>query len=153
MPKQSPAVQRLLRVILAGLFIYASLDKIWQPALFAKAIYNYQLLPGMLLHPAAILLPYLELVTGIMLLMNVFPRTNSGIMLGLLILFTLAVIAAVLRGLDIQCGCFALDRSGTRTTFRKIGENLILLVLAWLVWHQSDSFSQTGEKSGPGLSP
>jgi len=45
----SPPYQVVARLILGGLFIYASLDKIAQPAQFARAIESYQLLPLSLL--------------------------------------------------------------------------------------------------------
>ena len=127
-------IRHFLRILLAAIFIYASLDKVWHPAMFAKAIYNYHLLPDMFLHPVAILLPWLELITGIMLLANVFPRTTAGVQFILLLIFTVAVISAVGRGLNIQCGCFNLDEYGTRTTLWKVGENLLLLILAGVVW-------------------
>ena len=33
------------RILLGGLFIYASWDKVLQPAVFAEIILNYQILP------------------------------------------------------------------------------------------------------------
>jgi hypothetical protein len=39
------SVQFLCRVILGGLFIYASLDKIAHPHDFAKIVYDYNLIP------------------------------------------------------------------------------------------------------------
>lgn len=129
--------QHVLRILLAAIFIYASLDKIWEPALFAKAIYNYRILPDALLHPTAILLPWLELITGIMLLANFFPKTSALVQLVLISAFTLAIITAISRGLDIQCGCFSLDATGTRTTWWKVGENLLIIGLAAVVYLQT----------------
>ncbi|UCF03831.1 MAG: hypothetical protein JSV14_08635, partial [Deltaproteobacteria bacterium] len=40
-----PSTAFVLRIALGCLFIYASLDKIRHPDLFAEAVYNYQLLP------------------------------------------------------------------------------------------------------------
>ena len=148
MIKLPSTLHQILRIILAGVFIYASLDKIWQPALFAKALYNYRILPDMFLYPIAILLPWLEMITGVMLLANIFPKTNSGIQLILLTVFTLAVTSAILRCLDIQCGCFSLDQTGTRTTVWKIGENILLLILAWLVWQQYVQKSVNTKEAG-----
>ncbi|MCF7800847.1 MAG: DoxX family membrane protein [Candidatus Marinimicrobia bacterium] len=144
--KLNPVIGHLLRIILGGLFIYASLDSLWRPALFARAIYNYHLLPDLLLHPAAILLPWVEMITGIMLIANIFPRTSAAIQMVLLAVFTIAVSIAVARGLDINCGCFSLDENGTRTTVWKIGENVLLTALAFVVWFNARSTS-------PGLTP
>ena len=35
----------LMRLALGAVFLYASYDKILHPAAFAKAVYNYQILP------------------------------------------------------------------------------------------------------------
>lgn len=137
--KLNPVIGHLLRIILGGLFIYASLDSLWRPALFARAIYNYHLLPELLLHPAAILIPWVEMITGIMLIANIFPRTSAAIQVVLLVLFTIAVSIAVARGLDINCGCFSLDENGTRTTVWKIAENVLLIALASVVWYNARS--------------
>ncbi|MDH3851011.1 MAG: hypothetical protein OEV09_08130, partial [Deltaproteobacteria bacterium] len=40
-----PITALVLRIVLGWVFIYASLDKIRHPDLFAEAVYNYQLLP------------------------------------------------------------------------------------------------------------
>ncbi|MCF7796876.1 MAG: DoxX family membrane protein [Lentisphaeria bacterium] len=141
----NPVIRHILRILLGGLFIYASLDSLWRPALFTRAIYNYHLLPDIFLHPAAILLPWVEMITGIMLIANIFPRTNAGIQAVLLMVFTIAVSIAVARGLDINCGCFSLDENGTRTTVWKIGENLLMIVLAVVVFY-------TTPTTGSGLS-
>ena len=47
------------RVILGAVFIYASIDKIRNPEAFAKAVYNYQILPDSLINLTAIALPWL----------------------------------------------------------------------------------------------
>ena len=123
----------VLRILLGALFIYASLDKIWSPGLFAKALSNYRLLPLFLLHPAAIVLPWLELITGLALITNIFPRAANLLAGGMLAVFTLAVLSALLRGLDFNCGCFDLDSTATNIGFLKILQNLGLMVLSILL--------------------
>ena len=55
----------IARLILGGVFIYASLDKIAHPAEFAKAIGNYHVVPFGLENLMALALPWLELIAGI----------------------------------------------------------------------------------------
>lgn len=129
---------RLLRIGLGGLFIYASLDKIWYPAAFAEAIYNYRLFPSALLHVAAILLPWLEIVTGTLLVFNVFPRSSVSIIGGLLLVFTVAILIAISRGLDISCGCFDLDHETRNLNLGKVLENLGMIFAAVLVWWRAN---------------
>ena len=51
----------ILRIILAVVFIYASIDKIMHPHDFAKAVFNYQILPDYLINITAIFLPLIIL--------------------------------------------------------------------------------------------
>jgi putative oxidoreductase len=94
------------RVILGGIFIYAAAGKILYPAEFSEAITNYQLVPVMFTNLVAIILPWVELVAGL-LLINGF-RTQSGnlIIFLLICIFSFGAFSALIRGLDINCGCF-----------------------------------------------
>ena len=96
----------LSRVILGGIFIYAAVGKILYPADFSEAITNYQLVPVMFTNLIAIVLPWVELVSGILLL-NGF-RTQSGnvIIFLMVCVFSFGAVQAMIRGLDINCGCF-----------------------------------------------
>lgn len=123
-----------LRLLLGLLFIYASFDKILNPGLFAKAIYNYRMLPLPLLHLAAIVLPWLELFTGLALIVNKYPRTANLLIGAMLVVFTLGIISAMARGLDFNCGCFDLSEQDSNLGARKIVENS-LLILSVILLH------------------
>ena len=95
------------RLILGAVFIYASIDKIFHPAAFAKAIYNYQILPDFLINLTAIVLPWLELVLGILLIVGLFREGSVCIVTSLLLVFFGMMVFNLARGLDIYCGCFS----------------------------------------------
>ena len=97
----------LCRLILGGIFIYASIDKITHPFAFAKILYNYQLLPDILIFITAAILPWIELIAGLFLVSGIFPKTSSIILSILLIVFAIALGFNALRGLDVVCGCFS----------------------------------------------
>jgi hypothetical protein len=94
------------RLILAGIFIYASLYKIAHPAAFANDVYNYQILPNVLVNLTALVLPWLELFLGLCLLAGIWLPGAVLTANGLLILFLAALLFNLARGLDINCGCF-----------------------------------------------
>jgi hypothetical protein len=48
---------------------------------------------------------------------------------GMMAVFTLAVAAAVYRGLDFECGCFG-TADASSIGLAKLGQNLALLVVA-----------------------
>jgi putative oxidoreductase len=96
----------LLRLLLGGFFIASGWHKIADPHGFALALYRYDLLPGTLINPVAILLPWLEVTCGAALvLIRPWHRGALCWMLAMLVPFTLAILAAMARGFDIPCGC------------------------------------------------
>jgi len=94
------------RLAAGATFLYASLDKIADPAGFARAIFHYRLLPTALLHPFALLLPWLEAVAGVALLIGLLRRGAALLATAMTVMFLGAIAAALARGLDITCGCF-----------------------------------------------
>jgi uncharacterized membrane protein YphA (DoxX/SURF4 family) len=116
--QQQPAAHRpsLLGILILGcrlvvgvVFLYASLNKIADPFGFADAVYNYRVLPIVLLHPFALLLPWVEAVAGFSLLLGLYRRGAALLAALMALAFTIAVSAALARGLDISCGCFHTD--------------------------------------------
>jgi ABC-type nickel/cobalt efflux system permease component RcnA len=54
----------------------------------------------------AFYLPWLEIFCGLGLIFRFLYRGALSILTALILVFTLATIAAKVRGLDITCGCF-----------------------------------------------
>ena len=96
----------LLRLSVAVIFVYASIDKIANPGAFAQNVYYYRFLPLFLLHPFALYLPTVETVAGIGLLLPWSRRGAALICSGMTLVFIVGVSWALLRNLDISCGCF-----------------------------------------------
>jgi len=95
-----------LRLYIGGIFIYASLSKISYPADFANNIANYMIVPFWAVNVLAVILPWLELICGILLITGVRARAAIIIIALLMAVFTLAIGLNLWRGIDIGCGCF-----------------------------------------------
>ena len=118
-----------IRLILGVVFVLASVDKIFHPAPFAQAIYNYQILPDVFINLTAIILPWLELLLGILLICGLW-LPGAAILANLLLLvFFGALLFNVARGLDVHCGCFSTSTEGTPTTAWYLIRDTIFLVL------------------------
>ncbi len=117
------------RLILGVVFIYASLEKIQNPAGFAQAIYNYRMLPEGLINVMAIILPWLELVCGTLVIVGVFVRGSALLIGAMLAIFIVALSSALMRGLDISCGCFTLE-GGRGIAGKTLVEDVLLLLCA-----------------------
>jgi uncharacterized membrane protein YphA (DoxX/SURF4 family) len=76
------------------------------PAEFAHDINNFRILPWTLSVALAFYLPWLEILCGLGLIFRFLYRGALSILAVLIVVFTLATVAAKVRGLDITCGCF-----------------------------------------------
>jgi len=105
-----------VRWVLAALLVWASLTKIGNLQEFYLSVVAYRLpLPGALVRLAATVLPWLELLCGILLLAGRARRAALVWAIVLFALFALATGQAWARGLDISCGCLKLDFLGEDT--------------------------------------
>ncbi|MEA3544057.1 MAG: MauE/DoxX family redox-associated membrane protein [Thermodesulfobacteriota bacterium] len=124
------------RLALAAVFIYSGAVKANEIATFAGEIANYKIFPYAWNYLIAAILPYLELLCGILLLLNLRVRPAVFILFLLNIVFIVALLSAIIRGLDIDCGCFDPD-SATPTSlivalWRDFGL-LFLMVFTWVL--------------------
>lgn len=116
-PSTAQRLRFVLRVLLGLLFLWAALGKLANPTEFLGAIYAYQLpLSRGILKFAAVVLPWTELICGLMLLADFRTPTALVCTLGLILLFLAATGQAWARDLQISCGCFDLR-------FLGLGEN------------------------------
>jgi putative oxidoreductase len=131
---------RFLALAVGGIFIYASLDKIWWPERFARIVYYYHLLgPNSLLPPIvpnllAIALPWIEASAGICLVLGLWRRESALLTALMLTVFIGAVGWTLYQGIDVEnCGCFSLSAEGRRAGWALILEDFVLLVGAALL--------------------
>jgi putative oxidoreductase len=123
--------ETVARVLLGAIFIAAGMLKIADPAAFALAIARMQILPKALIGPAAIVLPWVELVSGAALLaLPDWRRASLAVLGSLLGIFTIALIAVLIRGTSAHCGCFGTDGGVLGRTDVALLRNLVLLALA-----------------------
>jgi len=138
----NPYLVLLTRVFLGLMFVVVSLEKIVEPAAFAQSIANYNIFSFPISLVLATIVPWLELVCGLCILFGLFLRGSSLLLSILVGVFTLAILSALLRGLDIACGCFTQDPTVGKIGWMKVLQNLTLLALAlFLYFSASVKFS------------
>ena len=101
-----------VQIALGLFFIAAALPKLDDPPSFAHMIYNYRLLPGGIVNLSALVLPWLELLSGLALVLGIWNRTAAAVTGALLLVFVLAIGWNLLRGNAIECGCFDVRDAG-----------------------------------------
>lgn len=115
-------------------FIYASFYKIIEPALFARSIWYYHMVPGELISPMALLLPWAELIVGLSLIIGVYYRGAVLLVNMMVIMFMIALTSAAVRGIDIDCGCFKPGKASSQSALNTLWYDLVLLVMTLQLW-------------------
>ncbi len=99
-----------LGLLVGALFVYAGVIKALDPAQFFADVQGYDLIPWRAATVAlAFYLPWLEIIGGLAILVRPLHAAALLILSGLLLVFTVALALAWIRGLDISCGCFGGD--------------------------------------------
>jgi len=106
--KKGPALAAIiLRVLLGAIFLYAAWLKLREPwALLAISIDGYQVLPTWAVELVARSLPWFELLLGIWLITGFWRGVSTTAATLLLALFFTLMVRAMIKGMQIDCGCF-----------------------------------------------
>ncbi len=130
-PKLKIAVDALgvaLRLLLAVTFIWACIHKIAHPYDFALQVATYQILPLQLINLQGVILPWLELVTAVLLVAGIWTRASALVTCGMNVMFIIAIALALSADLQLQCGCFASAEAGASMSTDLIYRDIGLLV-------------------------
>jgi len=124
----------VLRLALAGVFLYAGTTKVINPQAFADSIATFRMLSPQLINIVAIGLPPFEILLGLMLISGWKARAASLAVTGLSIVFALALGQALIRGLVVDCGCFGSGEPSTLKTWESFGRAFLLLAASFWVY-------------------
>ncbi len=95
------------RVVVACVFLLAAYGKLTDPLKFAEQIRGYQLVPDLWSNAMAYALPPVELAAAVLLLVGLWRFEARLLIIGMLIVFTLAKLSVEARGMKIDCGCIS----------------------------------------------
>jgi uncharacterized membrane protein YphA (DoxX/SURF4 family) len=129
----APTAILALRLVVGGVFIYASVDKLAHPDQLAEVIQDYEILPRSLINAAALWLPWVELLAGLLVLTGRWLRPSALVISGLTVVFIGGIALALARGVGLHCGCFSTASGGAPRTWLSLWqEGLLLLGCLWL---------------------
>jgi len=140
------AVLTAFKILIGLVFILSSVTKVFEPAEFSKSIGSYKMVPEIFLYPMAVVIPWLQLICGILMILDVYSKSTALILSGLLGVYTIAITQAWLRGFDMDCGCFDLmiglpDKVGI---FAIIRDLVMLGMTACIFFFSEDKISFHG---------
>jgi putative oxidoreductase len=116
-----------VQLALGVIFVVAALPKLLDPPSFAHMIYNYRLVPGPLVNLMAMTMPWIELLSGLCLILGIWRTTARTIIAILLALFIIAISINLLRGNAIDCGCFDVTAAGKTIAERLADMRFVIL--------------------------
>jgi hypothetical protein len=90
---------------LALVWTWAAVAKLADPDAAVRAVRAYEIVPELLVAPAARGLPAAQLALALLLVLGVGIRPVGWVSAGLLVVLTAAIASAWARGIRIECGC------------------------------------------------
>jgi len=99
-------ILHLFRAVLGGVFIWSGILKVIDPMGFAQDISNYRIFPRILVLLTVSVLPWIEIFSGTLIMVRKWTRSSTWILSALLIFFLVLISVTLIRGIDINCGCF-----------------------------------------------
>lgn len=129
----NPIVCLVLRLYIGGVFVFASVHKIAHPGSFALDVATYAILPLFFINPMAIILPWVEIIVGVLTIAGIWVKTCAALISAMMVMFIIALSFALANGMDVSCGCFASSRTGDSisgaTLVRDLGWLLISIYI------------------------
>ena len=138
----------LLRLVVGGIWIWAGLLKIGDPASSVTSVRAYQLLPYDLADTVGHLLPVLEVTVGAVLVLGLVTRVSGAVSALLQVAFIIGISSVWARGISINCGCFGdggADPDAISKYPWEIARDVgLFLASAYLVWKPRNAMSLDG---------
>ena len=99
-------------ITLSFLFLYSGVQKMNDLNAFYESVLSFQIVHGFTAKATVYIIPPLEIICAIGLLIPSLKKGASLILSLLLIFFTLLIVDAWMRGIDVDCGCFGTSDTG-----------------------------------------
>ncbi len=120
------------RCIVAALFAYAAVLKLNDLSAFAVSIHNYRAVPDAVVPWLALFVPSLEIACAVALFVPGARRGGAVVAMALLAVFTVAMAQAMVRDINIDCGCFGSE-TPVPVTWKSLARNGSLMLLCALI--------------------
>ncbi len=131
----------VIRLVIGGLFVYAGFLKALKPQAFADSIVTFQMLPKQLINVMAMGLPPFEILVGAMLIMGIRTKAASLAAILMSVIFSIAILQGLIRGLQIDCGCFGSGTPSAMKNWLSLGRDLLLIAGGVLIYRDAPSDS------------
>jgi uncharacterized membrane protein YphA (DoxX/SURF4 family) len=143
--RRADLVGLLARLIVGVVLIWAGALKVTSPAVSARAVNAFQILPYDVARYVGYALPLVELLIGLMLVFGLFTRLAAVVGGLLMVAFIIGIASAWARGLSIDCGCFGgggtIAAAQTQYPLDIMRDLGVAACAAWLVVRPGTAYS------------
>lgn len=128
-----------IRFFIGGMFVWAGVGKMLDPRAFAEAIASFRMVPVALVSPMALAIPPLEVIAGGLWVANRGAASAAAVIGGLLGMFVVALVVALLRGIPAECGCFGASVVGAHSPGVALARDIVMAgaVIYWIAARHS----------------
>lgn len=114
-----------MTILIILIFLLTAIDKLLNWNKHITSMENYKIVTGSKIHFILIIMVLGELFISISLILNGVTLVNAIVFLGLVTLYTTAIVINLMRGnVEISCGCGSILESN-RLTYRLVLRNFI----------------------------
>lgn len=125
--------QIALRVSMGLVFVVSGTMKAIEPRSFIGTIQAFDLIPDPLVPFTAFTVVTGELFLGTLLLLGIAHRAAGTALIAVLMLFSAAIISALVRGIELSCGCFGAASDEPIGPWTILRNTLIILLLCIII--------------------
>ena len=135
----NPWITRGLQWLLGSVFLYAGIVKLFAPQDFADNIEGFRMLPNWIINPLASALPCFEILIATMLFTG-WQKRAATLAVGIVTtIFIVALVFALGRGLNVDCGCFGGGIPSRLKNWVSLGRDVVLVGLAAMLYLNPDA--------------
>ncbi|MBI4811292.1 MAG: DoxX family protein [Ignavibacteriales bacterium] len=128
----------ILRILLGSLFVFSGSAKLFNLNEFAKSIIEFGFTWGSFPYILSVLITLIELIAGVCLVLGLWIKMTSGVLMGLLLLFIAVIIPQIAVGNVIDCGCFG-PLADSKVDVTLIIRDVFLSILTFILFNQNKS--------------
>lgn len=133
----SPYLAVAFRLVLGTVFIAAGSSKIGHATEMVQTVLSYNILPTFLVRPFALTLPWVELISGVLLIVGLMTYSAGALLALVNLSFLIAIGTNLLRGANIDCGCFG---PGEQLSWELFSRDVVLFLMSLQVFFARPSF-------------
>ena len=138
-------LQRFLRLVLGGLFIYVGYAKLDHGSQVAENLFLLGIFPWGLVNIMAMWLLCFEIFIGFLVILGVWLRACSIMLIGFCLMCIGLITFAIASKLELHCGCYVTGPTGPARDWLSLWQEVMMLAGCVWLWTTSRTVAHPTE--------